>query len=55
MIKIRGGRVQLRIDMNHFEVIIRCKVVFLVIAGLICVSAGCRPRSSEEAPADTEK
>jgi hypothetical protein len=34
MIKIRGGRVQLRIDMNHFEVIIRRKVVFLVIAGL---------------------
>jgi Tfp pilus assembly protein PilF len=41
--------------MNHFEVIIRRKVVVLVIAGLICVSAGCRHRSSEEAPADTEK
>jgi hypothetical protein len=41
--------------MNHFEVIIRRKVVFLVIAGLICASAGCRPRSSVEAHADTTK
>lgn len=41
--------------MNSVEVTIRREVVFLVIAGLICVSAGCRPRSNVEAPADTAK
>src|SRR6266498_5102046 len=41
--------------MNTVKVNIRREVVFLVIVGLICVSTGCRPRSSVEAPADTTK
>ena len=41
--------------MNHIEIIIRREIVFLLIAGLICISASCRSRSSVEAHADTEK
>jgi len=41
-------------DMNTIKVTtIRSEVVFLVMLGLICVTTSCRPRSGEEATANT--
>ena len=38
--------------MNTIKVTIRREVVFLFMVGLICVTTSCKPRSSEEAPAN---
>src|SRR6266576_2648573 len=38
--------------MNTIKVTIRREVVSLVIVGLICAASSCRPRSSEDAPAN---
>jgi Tfp pilus assembly protein PilF len=39
--------------MNTIKVTIRGACVFIILVGLICAASSCRPRSNEEAPANT--